>query len=167
MRAYIGVGSNLGDSLAEMAGAIEAFGRERLQVSSLYVSAPFGPVPQGPYLNAVLAVETGRTAGQLLRFLQQLEQRAGRRRTRRWGPRTLDLDLLLYDRLSLNSRDLILPHPGLEHRRFVLLPLLELVPNLALPHRPRLWTGLSRVADQDVVWSLGPGWWCRTTRGTP
>jgi len=142
-RAYIGLGSNLGEPSAQVSGALAELGklpRTRLVArSSLYRSRPMGPPDQPDYVNAVAALDTDLPPGELLRELQSLERRHGRRRSGvRWGPRTLDLDLLLYDELSMNTAELVIPHPGIADRGFVLHPLRELAPALAIPGRGRL-----------------------------
>lgn len=127
MRALIGIGANLGDPRTAMAGAIHALTAQPdirlMAVSPLYRTAPVGGPEQPAFLNAAFAVETDLPPHALLRRLQALETAAGRVRDIRWGPRVLDLDLLLADDLVLDSPDLILPHPRLAERRFVLVPL--------------------------------------------
>ncbi len=133
VRAYIGLGANLGDAVTAVKEAALALGRLRatrlVARSCLYRSAPVDA--QGPdYVNAVAAVDTGLTAPELLAALLRIEQRAGRLRPYRNAPRTLDLDLLLYGSARIDSATLTVPHPRLRERAFVLLPLAELAPNL-------------------------------------
>lgn len=126
-RAYIGLGSNLGDSQALLQDAVaqlSALGP--VLVSRLYASAPMGPQDQPDYLNAVVGVDTALSPLALLDALQHIEQLAGRRRLRHWGERTLDLDLLLFDDLTLATERLTVPHVGLLERSFVVQPLLDL-----------------------------------------
>jgi 2-amino-4-hydroxy-6-hydroxymethyldihydropteridine diphosphokinase len=104
-----------------------------VKASSLYDTEPVGEVDQPNFLNAVAQVDTELTARQLLWNLQLIEKRLGRVRTQRWGPRTIDLDLLLYGHLVVDEPDLKVPHPELIHRSFVLVPLVELDPLLAHP----------------------------------
>ena len=136
MRAYVGVGSNLGDRWAHLAFAarqIRADSRvSLLRASRVWDAEPLGP-PQPRYLNAVLELETQLTARGLHALLQLTERGAGRRRTQRWAARTLDLDLLLYGDQVIETPRLVLPHPGLVSRRFVLAPLAELRPDLLVP----------------------------------
>jgi 2-amino-4-hydroxy-6-hydroxymethyldihydropteridine diphosphokinase len=137
MRAYVGVGSNLGDRWAKLAFAARALrAAPRVSVvraSRVWDSAPMGP-PQPRYLNAVLELETELTPAALLATLQDVEHQAGRVRGARWGARTLDLDLLLHDDLVVRRPpELVVPHPGLVSRRFVLQPLAELAPDLVVP----------------------------------
>ena len=136
MRAFVGVGSNLGDRWARLALAARMLrGTPRvalLRASRVWDSAPLGP-PQPRYLNAVLELETELPPRQLLAALRQVERAAGRQRRLRWGPRTLDLDLLLYGDRSLQAPGLTVPHPGIASRRFVLAPLAELCPDRVVP----------------------------------
>jgi 2-amino-4-hydroxy-6-hydroxymethyldihydropteridine diphosphokinase len=136
MRAFVAVGSNLGDRWARLAAAARALrqapGVAVVRASRVWDTAPLGP-PQPRYLNAVLELETTRTPASLLRLLREVEQAAGRRRDVHWGARTLDLDLLLQGDHVVCSPDLVLPHPGLARRRFVLAPLAELRPDMVVP----------------------------------
>ncbi|WP_309401062.1 2-amino-4-hydroxy-6-hydroxymethyldihydropteridine diphosphokinase [Cerasicoccus maritimus] len=134
--AFIGLGSNLGDRAAALQFAVDAFretkGVESVRCSTFYETTPVGPVPQGDFLNAVAAVETSLSPVTLLTLGQSIEQHAGRKRDIHWGPRTLDVDLLAYDRLKLSTKALTLPHPEAYHRAFVLAPWAELAPNFLL-----------------------------------
>lgn len=120
---FVALGSNLGDRaryLADARAAIDRIpGTHVLAASAIEETAPFGPVPQGPYLNQMLAVDTTLTPGALLAALLDIERNAGRTRTRRWGPRTLDLDVVAYvDGRAVNDTALTVPHPGLADRDF-------------------------------------------------
>jgi len=136
-RAYIGLGSNLDDPLAQVQRALERLAElpdtRLIGQSRLYRSAPVGPEGQPDYINAVACLETALSPEILLDHLQQLEHQQGRVRTLRWGPRTLDLDILLYDALVLQTPRLTLPHPEMINRSFVLYPLADLAPDLILP----------------------------------
>jgi len=133
-RAYIGLGSNLADPENQIRAALAELDNlaqtRRLRHSSLYRSPPLSgpgvPVDQPDYLNAVAELDTGLGAPVLLRALQQLETTHQRQRGERWGPRTLDLDLLLYGDETIDLPQLTVPHPGLYERNFVLYPLAEL-----------------------------------------
>ncbi|MFZ4481613.1 MAG: 2-amino-4-hydroxy-6-hydroxymethyldihydropteridine diphosphokinase [Rhodoferax sp.] len=130
--AFIALGANLGDPAAALLGAIDAIaalpGVSLRRRSSLYRSAPIDS--SGPdYLNAVLEVESALSAPDLLAALQAVEHRAGRQRSTRNAPRTLDLDILLYGDARIDSATLVVPHPRLSERAFVLLPLSEIAPN--------------------------------------
>jgi 2-amino-4-hydroxy-6-hydroxymethyldihydropteridine diphosphokinase len=136
--AYIGLGANLGYPIETIKSArsdINAIaGVRELAFSSLYRSAPMGPADQPDYVNAVMSVETTLNPLELLRALQAIEAAHGRvRMGERWGPRTLDLDLLLYGREILESEVLTVPHPGILEREFVLYPLMEISPELDIP----------------------------------
>jgi 2-amino-4-hydroxy-6-hydroxymethyldihydropteridine diphosphokinase len=157
--AYVGLGSNLDDPAGQVRAGLEALGRlsrTRLVASSaLYRSPPMGPADQPDFVNAVAGLMTTLPAHELLAALQAIEDAHGRDRSGpRWGPRTLDLDLLLYGELELQTGTLTLPHPGLAVRAFVLVPLLELAPGLRLPGGAAIArlaasvdaTGLSRLA---------------------
>lgn len=136
--AYIGLGSNLDEPRNQVNRALaelDSLPRTRLlSRSSLYRSVPLGPQDQPDYINAVAAVETELAAAELLAELQRLENGHGRQRgAQRWGPRTLDLDLLLYGQERIDTPGLSVPHPGLSVRNFVLYPLREIAPDLAVP----------------------------------
>ncbi|MCK6262363.1 2-amino-4-hydroxy-6-hydroxymethyldihydropteridine diphosphokinase [Vibrio sp. ZSDE26] len=135
---YIAIGSNLADPVGQANGAIEALKKlpksTLLSVSSLYSSTPMGPQDQPDYINAVAAVETQLTPLELLDCTQTIELEQGRvRKDERWGPRTLDLDIILYGNDVIDSERLIVPHYGMKEREFVLYPLAEIAPNLTLP----------------------------------
>jgi 2-amino-4-hydroxy-6-hydroxymethyldihydropteridine diphosphokinase len=136
VRAYVAVGTNLGDrwaNLVRAAHALRAVPRTAVVgASRVFDTAPVGP-PQGRYLNAVLALETGLPPAPLLAALRGVEAGALRRRDVRWGARTLDLDLLLHGGAAVREPALVLPHPGLAARRFVLAPLADLAPDLVVP----------------------------------
>ncbi len=152
-RVAIGLGSNLGDRAAHLHGAVESLSAlgSVVALSALYETAPIGGPEQGPYLNAVVLFETDLAPRALLEELLAIERRHGRKRRVRWGPRTLDLDLLLYDDVEVDEGGLSLPHPGLTGRRFVLEPLLEIWPDAALPDGTPVVSFLGSVADQEAV----------------
>ncbi|MCX5671909.1 MAG: 2-amino-4-hydroxy-6-hydroxymethyldihydropteridine diphosphokinase [Planctomycetota bacterium] len=136
--AYLGLGSNLGDrrgSLEAALAALRAHPAVRVMaVSALMETAPVGGPPgQGPYLNGAAAIETDLEPAALLAELKRIERALGRREGPRWGPRPIDLDILLYDSLVLNTPDLTLPHPRLRERRFVLEPLAAIAPDARDP----------------------------------
>lgn len=134
MRAYLALGSNLGDRRAHLQAAVDSLGaREGIRViavSRVYETAPVGGPPQDEYLNAVVAVETTFDAHELLALAHELEARAERVRRERWGPRTLDVDILLYDDVTSDDPELTLPHPRMWERGFVLAPLRDVAPDL-------------------------------------
>lgn len=136
MRAYLGLGSNLGDREAHLRHAVLAM-PDLIAVSPVYESPPAGGPPQDDYLNAVAALHTKMSPRELLELARQLETEAGRVRTVRWGPRTLDVDILLIDDLVVQEPDLVVPHPRIDERPFVLAPLADLDPALVPPDRAR------------------------------
>jgi 2-amino-4-hydroxy-6-hydroxymethyldihydropteridine diphosphokinase len=137
-RVYIGLGSNLAEPLQQLRAALSAIARipqSSLQAqSSFYISDPLGPADQPRYVNAVAALDTALEPWQLLDALQRIEQEQGRvRKAERWGPRTLDLDILLFGERLLDDERLTVPHYHMHARPFVLYPLAELAPELQLP----------------------------------
>jgi 2-amino-4-hydroxy-6-hydroxymethyldihydropteridine diphosphokinase len=132
-RAFIGLGSNLGDRRALLRHAVEQLGAagDLVGVSPLYETEPVGgPEAQGAYLNLVVELSTGDTPRELLERCRALEAAAGRVRTVRWGPRTLDADVLWVEGWQVDEEDLVVPHPRLWERRFVVQPLADLAPDL-------------------------------------
>lgn len=130
-RAILGLGSNLGDRRGYLREAVAAI-PDLVAVSSVYETAPVGgPDDQGAYLNLAVLVDTDATPRQLLDLCRQLEAAAGRVREERWGPRTLDVDVLWVDGHEVDDCDLVVPHPRMLQRRFVQVPLLEVAPDLA------------------------------------
>lgn len=137
-RAYIGLGSNLENPVLQINSAFAALdsipGTRCVLKSSLYISHAMGEIEQPDYINAVAALETCLPPRDLLHCLQDIENRQGRVRGEvRWGPRTLDLDILIYADLQYHDPVLMLPHPGLSQRNFVLYPLSEIAPDLIVP----------------------------------
>jgi 2-amino-4-hydroxy-6-hydroxymethyldihydropteridine diphosphokinase len=138
--AYIGIGSNLESPEDQVRQAIAALGNLPRSIlvsaSGFYRSAPMGPSDQPDFINAVAAILTQTNPRELLQQLQDIERKQGRERSgERWGPRTLDLDLLAYGGEIINEDDLILPHPRIGDRNFVLLPWQEIAPNYRVPGR--------------------------------
>jgi 2-amino-4-hydroxy-6-hydroxymethyldihydropteridine diphosphokinase len=129
-RAFIALGSNLGDRWGHLRAAVDAL-PDVVAVSPVYESDPVGgPEGQGPYLNCVVELDTDRTPRQLLALCAELEATAGRVRAERWGPRTLDVDVLLVGDARIDDPDLTVPHPRMRERAFVLFPLRDLAPEL-------------------------------------
>lgn len=140
-RVYIGLGSNLANPVEQIYEAIIALmdlpQSQWVAVSSLYVSKPHGPQNQPDFVNAVAAIDTDLSPEQLLVHCQELEDKQGRLRTRRWGERTIDLDILLYGNQMINTDKLVVPHPHMHERSFVMVPLLEvLLPTADLTAQP-------------------------------
>ena len=135
--AFVGIGSNLGDREAHLSRAIELLsaedGIEVSGVSQIRETEPMGPVEQGPFLNGAVRVQTALAPRELLDRLLGIEQQLGRVRRERYGPRTIDLDLLLYGDEVVDEPGLTVPHPRLQERRFALEPLSDLDPGLTIP----------------------------------
>lgn len=133
--AYIGIGSNVGDGAANCRKAIELLSEAGriVGVSSLYHTEPVGRHEQDDFINAVAALETDRSPGELQKACQAIEDRLGRQRGVRWGPRTADLDILLYGDLVSGQPELTIPHPRMALRKFVLAPLAEIAPDAMHP----------------------------------
>jgi len=139
MISYIAIGSNQADPIQQAKQAISALNNlvetSLISCSSLYCSAPMGPQDQPDYINAVAKIDTHLSPLALLDALQEIEQSQGReRKEERWGPRTLDLDILLYADQVIDDQRLTIPHYGMQDREFVLYPLFEIAPKLILPN---------------------------------
>ena len=158
-RACIGLGSNLGQPQRQLARALRAIARlphvRILRISSFYRSAPVGcELRQGDYVNAAALVNTSLRPQALLSVLHGIERRQGRDRSgsiRRNAPRTLDLDLLLHEGRQIRSAQLVVPHPRMHERAFVLLPLLEIAPTVIIPGKGLARRHLPRVRDQRIA----------------
>jgi len=154
-QAYVALGANLGDAHATVRAALDQLAcldeTRLVAASSIYRTAPVGCVHQPDFFNAVARLETRLEPHELLAALLALEADFGRTRRTRNDPRTLDLDLLLFDDLVLNLPSLTLPHPRLHLRAFVLVPLAEIAPDLVLPGRGSLSAWLPAVANQSVT----------------
>jgi 2-amino-4-hydroxy-6-hydroxymethyldihydropteridine diphosphokinase len=145
-RAYVGVGANLGDREATIRAALAALPGV-VGVSQLRETDPVGVVDQPPFLNGATVLETDFSPRELLDALLAVERELGRERSERWGPRTIDLDLLLYGEETIDEPGLTIPHPRLHERRFALEPLLDLDPELAIPGRGRVADLLERLSE--------------------
>lgn len=163
-RVYIGLGSNLAEPVQQLGAALAALDRlpdcRLATVSSLYASDPLGPPDQPRYVNAVAALDCALAPLQLLDALQGIEREQGRvRKAERWGPRTLDLDILLFGDLQLDEERLSVPHYHMHARAFVLYPLAEIAPDLRLPDGRPLqalldacpFLGLERLDDVNIL----------------
>lgn len=145
-RAFLGLGSNLGERLRYLRTAVAAM-PDLVAVSSLYETDPIGGPEQGAFLNCVVELDTDLSARELLDLCQRLEQEAERVRIERWGPRTLDVDVVYIDGETVDEPDLIVPHPRWRDRAFVMIPLGELAPDLIAD-----WVD----PDEGEVRNLGP-----------
>lgn len=155
--AYIGFGSNIGDRLAHIQNAIHAVSKtEEItlhKISSVYKTDPVGYEAQSEFLNGVAAIQTSLPPLPLLHTLKNIETTIGRRHRIRWGPREIDLDILIYGDLCLQTEKLVIPHPEMHRRRFVLAPLAEIAPDLVHPvFQETVQTLLERLEhDQSVL----------------
>lgn len=134
-RAALSLGSNLGDRRANIAAALAALARNGVAIlarSADYLTEPWGPVEQDRFVNACVIVETGLAPAELLSLCLRIERELGRIREVKWGPRIIDIDVLTYDDLTMEEPDLVLPHPHMLERLFVLVPLAEIAPDLVV-----------------------------------
>ena len=152
---YIALGSNLNMPIQQLKLAIQAMAdlpdTEIKKVSSLYQSQPLGPQDQPDYVNAVACLDTGLSPLALLDALQNIENEQGRIRLRRWGERTLDLDILLYDNQIIHNEHLTVPHYDMQNREFVIVPLYEISPELILPDGVSLQQLVKRFSSHQMV----------------
>ncbi|WP_342513972.1 2-amino-4-hydroxy-6-hydroxymethyldihydropteridine diphosphokinase [Sporosarcina sp. FSL K6-1522] len=153
--AYLSIGSNIGDRLDHLVEAVRALDVRDdvrvLAVSSVYETAPVGYTDQADFLNIAVGVETTLDAYELLAACQEVEQALGRVRTVRWGPRTVDLDILLYDNDNVVAENLIVPHMRMHERAFVLIPLLEIAPMVVHPKTGKLYAKEIAAQDRGVM----------------
>lgn len=160
VEAFVGLGSNLGNPLENLQSARLAINAlpeiEEIAFSPLYTSSPVGPQDQPDYVNAVMHIKTSLSAQNLLRALQDIENAHGRERLIRWGARTLDLDILLYDEKTISEPNLQIPHPELPMRAFVLYPLADIADlNLAIPGHSRL-SELLAACPAEGIFRMSP-----------
>jgi len=152
--AYVGLGSNIGDPARQVRLAIEELKKlpetNLVLTSGMYRSAPLGYADQADFLNAVACLDTGLPAARLLEHLQEIERKQGRERPFANAPRTLDLDLLLYGDIILDSPRLTVPHPRMHERAFVLQPLLDLDSEISIPGRGKASTLRSACGSQRI-----------------
>jgi 2-amino-4-hydroxy-6-hydroxymethyldihydropteridine diphosphokinase len=163
IRVYIALGSNLAQPLQQVNTALEALAHiprtQLILCSSFYRTKPLGPQNQPDFLNAVVALDTLLPAEQLLDETQAIERNQGRvRKDQRWGPRTLDLDIMLYGDRVINTDRLTVPHYGLKEREFMLYPLAEIAPELVFPDGESLSYCLKQVPSNGMeLWHQQPG----------
>lgn len=155
IHAYIGLGSNLENPMAQLDRAIDTLKKhddlKSLRVSSIYGSKPVGPQDQPDYINAVAGFDTALSPIELLDLLQSIEQSQRRVRERHWGPRTLDLDLLLYGQETIQLPRLTVPHPFMLERGFVIKPLSDLAPDMLLANGKTVTEQLQQLDTSDLV----------------
>lgn len=161
-RAFIGLGGNLGDPRAAMRSALRLIGRdaqtEIVAVSSLYRTPPWGKIDQPDFLNAVAELRTRLAPRVLLDLCLSVEAELHRVRKERWGPRSIDLDLLVYGNRDIDEEGLTVPHPRMLERAFVLVPLAEIAPGLEVGG-DTIAQHLARVGAAGIVREAGPKWW--------
>jgi 2-amino-4-hydroxy-6-hydroxymethyldihydropteridine diphosphokinase len=153
--AYIGIGSNLDDPVKQVKEALEELDTIPDSIligkSGLYASKPMGPADQPEYVNAVAALDTLLSPEELLQALQKIEQRLGREPGgEKWGPRVIDLDLLLYGKKKISTDTLTVPHPGMHERDFVIIPLAEIAGNMSIPGKGQLSTLIAACENHSV-----------------
>ena len=149
--AFLGIGSNLGERKTRIEEGIAALKKGGLSIqrrASLYETEPVGIADQPWFLNTVIAGETALAPRELLKLCKRIEQEVGRRETVRFGPRLLDIDILLYKGLVIREEDLNIPHPRMHERRFVLVPLLEIAPSIRDPRDGRQFAGILAGLDE-------------------
>ena len=159
--AYIGFGSNIDDRLNYIVQALrlllKADGVSLIQISSLYETEPVGYEEQDWFLNGVVAIETDLSLHRLLALLKEIEGRVGRQHRARWGPREVDLDLLIYNQCCINTPDLIVPHPEMHRRSFVLVPFAEIAPDVRHPIlQENIQSLLANLTDEKTVKLAAP-----------
>ena len=152
--AYVALGSNLGDRELNLLRGVAEIGKlpgtRITALSGFYETQPVGPVEQDTFLNAVLRMETPLPPHKLLSELQRIETAVfGRKRTIKWGPRSMDLDILLYGNVTLDDENLTIPHPRMHERRFVLVPLAEIAPGLVHPQIGKSMAEILKDLDND------------------
>lgn len=133
---YLSLGGNLGNTIEIFQNSMEILTKKVgkiTQISSLYQTAAWGPIPQNDFINQVIEVETKLSAQELMDILLEIELQQGRVRQERWGPRTLDLDIIFFGEQLISTENLEIPHPRMEDRKFVLIPMVEINPNLIHP----------------------------------
>jgi 2-amino-4-hydroxy-6-hydroxymethyldihydropteridine diphosphokinase len=137
MYCYLGLGSNLGDKLKSITEAINLISKlksvEIIRTSSMIITKPYGKTDQPDFLNCIIEIDTDLLPEELLKKCLDIENQLGRIRNEKWGPRTIDIDLLFYEDIIMNSELLVLPHPEIHKREFILTSLNELCPNLVHP----------------------------------
>jgi 2-amino-4-hydroxy-6-hydroxymethyldihydropteridine diphosphokinase len=163
---YLSLGANLGDRATSLRQALAGLERDVTvtAVSPLYETEPWGVINQPPFLNLCVGGQTSLPPGELLHFCQTVEQEVGRTPTYRWGPRLIDIDLLFYNDMVISSEPLIIPHPGLATRAFVLAPLADIAPDFVHPESGLTvaqmlanvsTTAVTRLSNQPFVMEIG------------
>ena len=160
--AYLSLGANIGDTRSNLRAAVSALDRDRdcrvTTVSSLYSTAPVGFDDQPDFLNAAVAIRTPLSPAELLALCNRIERQIGRKRTIRWGPRVIDIDILLYNDVVAHERGLVLPHPRMMDRAFVLAPLAEIAPETELEGGVSARDAAGRIDSDGIELIEGPTW---------
>ncbi|MGI6296735.1 MAG: 2-amino-4-hydroxy-6-hydroxymethyldihydropteridine diphosphokinase [Armatimonadota bacterium] len=159
--AYLALGANIGDkekTIRQAVRLLETGGCELTAASSLYATKPVGYTDQPDFLNAVIAVETDLSPYELLALCNSVERKLGRERTIRWGPRVIDIDILLYEDVEISETTLTLPHPSMLQRAFVLVPLAEIAPDVEVADGLSAEDAVRLVPSEGVTLYHGPGW---------
>ena len=156
-KAFIGIGTNIGDRKENLIRTIKLLGKNGKtiikKVSSIYETAPLGYLDQASFLNIVVEIETDLDPFELMVFTASIEKAMGRERIIKWGPRIIDLDILLYENEEIKTENLIIPHPRIEERAFVMVPLMEIAPEVLLNGLP-LEKYINAIEGQEVkIWS--------------
>jgi len=155
MRAFIAIGSNLGDRTGNVREAVrlvaDGVKASLVAMSSLYETEPWGVKEQGPFVNAAMIVETPLAPSELLAHLKSVEASMGRTRTVRWGPRTIDLDIIFIEEMVIEAEGLRVPHPGADERAFVMVPLAEIAPDFVHPVTGATLAGIAGGLDKSGV----------------
>lgn len=160
--AYIALGANLSDTFGNLRSAVIMLNNGKncivTVISSLYKTKPVGVEDQPDFINAVVKIETLLSAQDLLKFCNDIEQKLGRKRTIRWGPRVIDIDILLYENVVIKDENLIIPHPRMMERAFVLVPLAEIAPDIILEGRITAKAAANEVDCSGVECICGGSW---------
>lgn len=155
MRAYIAIGSNLGDRIGNVMEAVrlvaDGVKAALVSMSSLYETEPWGVKEQGPFVNAAMVVETPLAPSELLAHLKSIEAAMGREKTARWGPRVIDLDIIFIEDMAIDEDGLRVPHPGAHERAFVMVPLAEIAPDFVHPATGRTLAETAGGLDKSGV----------------
>lgn len=149
----MGLGSNIGDRLNNLKAALKLLKEkvETLRISSVYETEPVGMKDQPWFYNAVVEIKTNLEPSELLKLCKEVEKKLGRGKTAKWGPRKIDIDLLLYNNKTIVAENLAIPHPEIQKRVFVLLPLIEIVPDLVLPDGKKIAQILKEILFSEKV----------------
>ncbi len=157
-KVFIGIGSNVGDRLQNIKKAIELINENQeckvVKTSSIYESKAFGVKDQNDFLNSVICIDTNLDPVYLLEFLKNIESKIGRTKTEKWGPREIDLDILLFGDLIFSENDLSIPHKGIQERDFVMIPLTEMEPEIVHPVLKAKVKDLIQKADKNIIGHL-------------